>query len=144
MGKSELIGIQRLPRKVPEQGRCGGPLAAVGRVADQRMPGMSQVDADLVGASSVEATIEEAGDRLHDPRLQPVARSRRFASGLDHGHLLPVPGGAGDVTRDRADRRAGKGDHRFGWIGGEGRELDEFLDREKVADVREIIGTLKL
>ena len=66
MDETEQPGVQGLPRKGRDRGasgaeRCHRPAAAraINRVADQRMAGMRQMDADLMGTPGQQAALDQ-------------------------------------------------------------------------------------
>src|ERR1700675_2514178 len=75
--------------------------AAVDRVADDRVPPLSQVNTNLMGSSGREAAVDQ---RRHSLIFAEhlVARRRRLAAVLEHRHLLAIARAATDIAGDLA------------------------------------------
>src|SRR5258706_5364852 len=117
--KAEHARVQRLARKLGGWGKGDSFLfafgtraaarAAIGRIADQRMTDMGQMDSDLMRASGLEPALEQRSERflsraeLFDDR---VARARGLALAAQHGHAFAIERIAPEIALDDAGASA--------------------------------------
>jgi len=109
MSEAEQPGVQRLAGKGGNMGthrpdasdRSPGT-RAVGRIADQRVTEMGEMNPDLVGPTRGEAAFDLRRMGA-ETALHPIAGDRRFASFLsDHRHLFTVCAAAANIAGDLA------------------------------------------
>src|ERR1700687_2996776 len=103
MEKAEHAGVQRLTAKLARRaegdsfffafGTRAAARAAIGRIADQRMADVGQMDADLMRASGFEPALQQRSEsflaraELFD---DGVARARGLALSAQHGHAFAI------------------------------------------------------
>src|SRR5262245_34619634 len=116
--------MQRLAREL-HRGLEGGLLlraaryrcaarAPIGCIADQRMPDMREMDADLMRAPRLQPALEQRSERLvaRPERFQrPIARACRLASLAQHRHALPVERVAPEIALDQTCALARRAPH---------------------------------
>ena len=89
MGKPEQICVQRLTAEGGDRIDCGAErlpalprgAAPIDRIADERVPALAQVNADLVGSSGGEPALETGGRRAEGAAIRHCGRAR---AGPDH------------------------------------------------------------
>ena len=136
--KPEQAGVQGLPRKA-----CCGPIGGnlrlaaaarraagtpVGRVADERVAQMGEMDPDLMGASGLEPAFDQGGNSLaRGPETfqRTIAGACVLTTAPDNPHALSIKGIAADLTLDPALGLAGRAPHHrvVGPLNGMGGEL---------------------
>ena len=118
MDDLQNVGVEHLAGDFQAVGQAVAG-AAVGRVADDGMAEVGEVDADLVGAAGFDADAQEAGEGAGGENL--VVRDGGAAFFRD-GHLLAVDGMAANGKCDGAGR--------FFW---EAEAIDRASLRERLA-----------
>ena len=94
-GSMKSLSIQCLESflgRIREASRGTPEACAIGRVAQQRMPDMRQMHADLVGATRLEAAADQAGHGRIAEALKHLVVGNSFAGrgGARHGDFLAV------------------------------------------------------
>lgn len=114
MCENQQPGVKSLSREAPYDAlkRVFQPICfrfeagAVVVIADQRMPDVRHVNANLVGPSGLQAAFDQAGDRRcilrSEPLLDLPVSDRMPAGGLHDSYFLPVALRSGQVGVDRA------------------------------------------